>query len=358
MSDDAHAVSPGTRLGPYEIVAPVGAGGMGEVYRARDPRLARDVAVKVLSESLARDPQALSRFEREAKAVAALAHPNILAIHDVGTHDGVAYTVTELLEGETLRSRLEVSALPWREAVQIAMGIAKGLAAAHSRGIVHRDIKPENLFLTSDGRVKILDFGVARVTAAASDGETSLVTQTEAGAVVGTAGYMSPEQVRGAAVDAASDIFSLGCVIYEMIAGRRAFVRDTPAQTMTAILEAEPPPLGDCWKADSTRTRPRPEAMPGKTAGGALSVVTGSRICARRHAPDGHRTFASTSHRQQAMLWILHSHSSPQRLAPVYGPSTGRSGHKPVPRHAHVDCGAPADKSRQEIPNRTTLPRE
>ena len=236
-------LAPGTRLGPYEIVAPIGAGGMGEVYRAKDPRLARDVAVKVLSESLARDPQALTRFEREAKAVASLAHPNILAIHDVGTHDGTAYTVTELLEGETLRSRLDVSALPWREVVQIAVGIAEGLAAAHLRGIVHRDIKPENLFLTTDGRIKILDFGVARVRPASLDSETSLVTQTEAGAVVGTASYMSPEQVRGAVVEAASDIFSLGCVMYEMIAGRRAFVRETPAQTMTAILEDEPSPL-------------------------------------------------------------------------------------------------------------------
>ncbi len=236
--------SAGTKLGPYEIVSPLGAGGMGEIYRARDPRLGRDVAIKVLPEHLSRDPHALARFEREARAVAALSHPNILAIFDVGSDHGITYAVTELLEGETLRSHLERGALSWRRTAEIGAAVADGLSAAHSKGIIHRDLKPENIFLTADGRTKVLDFGLARWKPATStEGETAAATETEAGTMMGTVGYMSPEQVRGTTADAPSDIFSLGCVLYEMIAGRRAFARETAAQTMTAILEQHPPAL-------------------------------------------------------------------------------------------------------------------
>jgi TolB-like protein/Tfp pilus assembly protein PilF len=232
-----------TRLGPYEIVGPLGAGGMGEVYRARDARLGREVAVKVLPELFADDPERRARFEREARAVAALSHPNILAIHDYGTHGAVTYAVMELLEGETLRSRLAKGPLPWREVIEVGGAVADGLAAAHAKGIVHRDLKPENLFLTADGRVKILDFGLARVeTKPTEEVETApyLLAQTAPGTVLGTIGYMSPEQVRGLTVDARSDVFSLGCVLYEMLAGRRPFQRKTAADTTAAILSDEP----------------------------------------------------------------------------------------------------------------------
>jgi serine/threonine protein kinase/tetratricopeptide (TPR) repeat protein len=243
------ALSQGSRLGPYEILAPLGASGMGEVYRARDPRLGRDVAIKVLPEHLSQNPQALVRFEREAKAVAALSHPNILAVFDVGSEQGVHYLVTELLEGETLRARLTASAIPWRKTVEIGAAIAEGLSAAHSKGIIHRDLKPENIFLTSDGRVKILDFGLARLQPALSpQAATSAPTETASGTILGTAGYMSPEQVRGIEANAPSDIFSLGCVLYEMIAGRRAFAGDTAIQTLAAILQSDPPPLAGSGK--------------------------------------------------------------------------------------------------------------
>jgi serine/threonine protein kinase len=217
---------------------------MGEVYRARDTRLGREVAVKVLPALFANDRDRLARFEREARAVAALSHPNILAIHDYGTHEAVTYAVMELLEGETLRSRLSKGPLPLREAVEIGAAIADGLAAAHAKGIIHRDLKPENLFLTADGRVKILDFGLARITPLPdSQSETGpyVPAQTDAGIVMGTVGYMSPEQVRGQPADARCDLFSFGCVLYEMVTGRRAFQRETAAETMTAILHDEPP---------------------------------------------------------------------------------------------------------------------
>ena len=240
----------GVRLGPYEIGGSIGAGGMGEVYRARDPRLGRAVAIKVLPQHLASDPDALARFEREARAVAALSHPNILAIYDVGSDRGLSYAVMELLEGETLRSRLASGALPWRDAADIAAAVADGLATAHAKGIVHRDLKPENIFLTTDGRTKVLDFGLARhVFTGSVDTETVAAVRTEAGTVMGTVGYMSPEQVRGELAGAPSDLFSLGCVLYEMLAGRRAFARETAVQTMTAILEEAPPPLASLGKA-------------------------------------------------------------------------------------------------------------
>ena len=238
------SLTPGTQLGPYEIKAPLGAGGMGEVFRARDSRLARDVAVKVLPTRLAADEDALARFEREAKAVAALSHPNILSIFDFGRADGVAYAVTELLEGESLRERLKTGAFTTRKAAECAVQIAHGLAAAHDKGIVHRDLKPENVFVSRDGHVKILDFGLARQGASGAAGSESgsptEAHQTEPGTVLGTVGYMSPEQVRGQVVDHRSDIFSLGSVLFELATGAPAFKRDTAAETMTAILREDP----------------------------------------------------------------------------------------------------------------------
>ena len=217
---------------------------MGEVYRARDTRLGREVAIKVLVEHLAgmRDTQAL--FERETRAIAALSHPNIVALYDVGTEDGVSFAVTELLEGETLRERL-ASPLSWSAAVQIAAAIADGLAAAHSKGIIHRDLKPENVFLTTDGRIKILDFGLARVISLPAQSDSSRPTETIDGMLMGTVGYMAPEQVRGERATVASDIFGLGCILYEMLAHRRAFARETSAQTLAAILDTQPPDFSD-----------------------------------------------------------------------------------------------------------------
>ena len=240
------AVAPGARLGRFEVLAAIGAGGMGEVYRAHDTRLDREVAVKVLPDSVAADPGRLARFEREARALARIEHPNILAIHDIGeepvgegrtTH----FAVTELLTGETLGCRLAHEKLSWRRAVEIGAAVADGLAAAHAQDIVHRDLKPDNLFLTADGRVKILDFGLATsgVVAAASVETGSVVT--EPGAILGTVGYMAPEQILGGGLDARADLFALGCVLYEMVTGRRAFARDTPSATLGAILSAPAP---------------------------------------------------------------------------------------------------------------------
>ena len=244
------SLTSGTRIGPYEIQSPLGAGGMGEVYRARDSRLGRDVAIKVLPEAFAQDKERLRRFETEARAVAALNHPNILSVHDVGTQDGAPYLVSECLEGHSLRQELS-SALPLRRAVEYGIQIAQGLAAAHDKGIIHRDLKPENIFVTQDGRVKILDFGLAKLAAPAAvsnEGATVEEQPTSAGAVVGTVGYMAPEQVKGEAADTRSDIFALGTILYEMLSGQRAFRRDTSAETMTAILKEEPPDLSTSGK--------------------------------------------------------------------------------------------------------------
>ena len=241
-------LSAGTRLGPYEIVSPLGAGGMGEVYKARDTRLGRDVAVKVLPERFAGDPEAMSRFEREARAVAGLSHPNILALHDAGQDAGISYAVMELLEGQTLREELQEGRIPARKAADYARQTADGLAAAHEKGIVHRDLKPENLFVTLDGRVKILDFGLARLTPFSETTDSRSPTAavaTEPGAILGTVGYMSPEQVRGKSADGRSDIFSLGAVLYEMLTARRAFGRETAAESMTAILREEPEEISE-----------------------------------------------------------------------------------------------------------------
>jgi eukaryotic-like serine/threonine-protein kinase len=239
-------------MGPYQILSPIGAGGMGEVYRARDERLKRDVAIKVLPASFSQDADRLKRFEQEAQAAGALNHPNITAVYDFGMHDGAPYIVTELLEGETLRSRLGPGAISPRKAIEYAVQIAKGLAAAHEKGIVHRDLKPENVFLTKDGRVKILDFGLAKLKPeGAESGQTDMKTVsggTEPGVVLGTMGYMSPEQVRGKPADKRSDLFAFGTILYEMLSGQRAFRGDTAADTITAILTKEPPDLSQTNK--------------------------------------------------------------------------------------------------------------
>ncbi|HYM10255.1 MAG TPA: serine/threonine-protein kinase, partial [Bryobacterales bacterium] len=242
------SLSAGTRVGPYEILAPLGAGGMGEVYRARDPRIGREVAIKVIPAAFAQDADRLRRFEQEVQAAGALNHPNILTIFDVGTHDGAPYIVSELLAGETLRERLSGGPLPQRKAIECAAGVARGLAAAHEKGIVHRDLKPENLFLTSDGRVKILDFGLAKLVHPEASGDTAtnaptVAAETEPGVVLGTVGYMSPEQVRGRPADPRSDIFGFGAILCEMLTGKAAFRRETAAESMTAILKEDPPPL-------------------------------------------------------------------------------------------------------------------
>jgi serine/threonine protein kinase/methionine aminopeptidase len=235
-------LSPKTRLGPYEIGALLGAGGMGEVYRARDTRLGRDVAIKILPSVFENDPERRRRFEQEARAVAALNHANILSVHDIGVHDGIHYMVTEFLQGKTLRQELSTGALSPRTAPEYAIQITRGLAAAHDVGIVHRDLKPENLFVTKDGHVKVLDFGLAKqLVIVPSDHDNATTMQTSAGIVVGTVGYMSPEQVRGNRVDHRSDIFSFGTVFYEMLTGQRAFQRNSAAETMTAILKEDPP---------------------------------------------------------------------------------------------------------------------
>ncbi len=237
------SLAAGIRLGPYEIVSPIGAGGMGEVYRARDHRLGRDVAVKVLPAHIATDLQARARFEREAKTLAALSHPHIVAIHDVGAEGETVFVVMELLAGETLGSRLRAGPMSWREAAKTGGAIAEGLAAAHAGGIVHRDLKPDNVFITKDGRIKILDFGLARSRAPVSEeAETASVisAKTDPGTVMGTVGYMAPEQVRGETVDHRADLFAFGAILYEMLAGARAFKRDSAVETLNAILKEEP----------------------------------------------------------------------------------------------------------------------
>jgi Tol biopolymer transport system component len=297
----------GARLGPYEIDGPIGAGGMGEVYRARDTRLGRDVAIKVLPESVAADAAARARFEREARAVAALSHPNIVAIHDIGTQPAdrgsvdTLFVVMELLDGESLRARLSKAPLAPARAVQVAREIALGLAAAHAKAVVHRDIKPENVFVTSAGHVKILDFGLARQTqAAVASGQTDTTVATSPGLILGTVGYMSPEQVRGDTVDARSDLFSLGCVLFETVTGKRAFERGTAAETMTAILRDDPP---DLTRADV--------AVPP-----AVDQIV--RRCLEKH-PDAR--FQSASDLAFALQTSSSSHEAVRGAAPARSPS-------------------------------------
>lgn len=242
----ASSLRTGTTLGPYEIVAPLGAGAMGEVYRARDTRLGRDVALKVILAEHARDPERIARFEQEARAAGALSHANVCAVYDIGTHEASPFVVMELLEGESLRSVIERGPLPPRHALDFAAQIAEGLSAAHAKGIVHRDLKPENVFVTPEGRVKVLDFGVAKLmhAARAGDSERTIAT-SEAGALFGTSAYMAPEQASGANVDARADVFALGIVLFEMLSSRRPFTGTTPIAMMHAILHEEPAQLPD-----------------------------------------------------------------------------------------------------------------
>ncbi len=251
------AINAGTKLGPYEIVAPLGAGGMGEVYRARDTRIGREVAIKILPSSYSEDADRLRRFELEARTAGLLNHPNLLAIYDVGKENGSPYIVSELLEGETLREKLRTGALAVRRVIEYGNQLAGGLAAAHDKGIIHRDLKPENLFLTKDGRLKILDFGLAKLhlpEPAVSEEHSQLQTVaplSTPGMILGTMGYMSPEQVRGLAADHRSDIFALGVVLYEMLTGKRAFAGNTPADTISAILQKDPPDLAQSGSGPS-----------------------------------------------------------------------------------------------------------
>ena len=309
------ALSPGTRIGPYEIQSLLGAGGMGEVYRAKDMRLGRDVALKIVVESFAREPDRLRRFEQEARAVAALNHPNILAIHDIGQHDGSPFLVSELLDGESLRAVLDRGALPQRKTIEYGVQIAHGLAAAHEKGIVHRDLKPENIYVTKDGRIKILDFGLAKLTqSAAPDSADATMgsTRTLPGVVMGTASYMAPEQVRGEAADSRTDIFAFGAVLYEMLSGVRAFRRDTAAETMTAVLKDDPPELTDSLRLVSPalerivrrclEKNPEQRFQSARDLSFALSALSGSETSAvTRDAAATPRT----PHRALAWLAVL-----------------------------------------------------
>src|SRR5271165_3529205 len=292
------SLAAGAKLGPYEIVGPLGAGGMGEVYRAKDTRLGRDVAIKILHPGTASDADRLRRFQQEAQAAASLSHTNIVAVYYVGEHDGTPFIVSELLEGESLRERLRRGALPVRKSTEIAMQVAEGLAAAHEKGIVHRDLKPENIFLTKEGRAKILDFGLAKLTRPEEKGgdtEGRTLTMGSApGIVLGTVGYMSPEQVRGQEVDSRSDIFSFGLIVYEMLSGKSAFLRSTTADTMSAILREDPPELGTAASTVSPAldrvVRHCLEKEPGerfqsvRDLGFALQAVTGSDAVASSSA--------------------------------------------------------------------------
>ena len=275
-------LAPGVQLGAYEIVSLLGAGGMGEVYRARDSRLGRDVAIKVLPAAVASDPERLARFEQEARATAALNHPNILAVHDIGTTDGVTFVVSELLEGETLRDTLTHGAPATRLTIGYAVQMAHGLAAAHEKGIVHRDLKPENVFVTRDGRVKILDFGLAKLVESAPVLSGTLMPTTPmgtaAGMIVGTVGYMAPEQVRGVKIDHRADIFAFGAIVYELLTGERAFAGESPADTISAILKEDPPLLGESGQGERPGAAARGPALSREEAGPAVSLSARSGV--------------------------------------------------------------------------------
>jgi serine/threonine protein kinase/tetratricopeptide (TPR) repeat protein len=307
-----------TRFGPYEIVSLIGAGGMGEVYRARDTRLDRDVAIKVLNERLACDPASLMRFQTEAKSIAAMSHPNILSIFDAELQHPPFFIVTELLEGETVRQLIRHSPLHWRRTLEIGAAVADGLAVAHAAGIVHRDLKPENLFLTKRGGVKILDFGLARFKRDSGSEPGSLApTLSDAGLVMGTVGYLAPEQARGEAVTAATDIFSFGCVLYEMVSGRRAFHRSTPASTLAAILNDNPrsvtefvediPPELDRWltRCLIKEREARPQSVRD------LGLVLRDLLGEREHSTRSQNRDAGAEGESVAVLPFFTSTSSP-----------------------------------------------
>lgn len=308
----------GTQLGPYRIEAPLGAGGMGEVYRAKDTRLGREVAIKVLAEHLIFDSAALARFRIEAKSIAALSHPNVLSIYDVELEHAPLFLVTELLEGETVRQRIERSRIPWRVAIEIGTAIADGLAAAHTARILHRDLKPENIFLTRRGGVKILDFGLARFKRGVENQSSSLpATLSDVGLVMGTLGYLAPEQARGEAVTAAADIFSLGCVLFEMVSGHRAFHGSTAALTLCATLNDEPvrladyvdniPPELDRWICHCLRKDPEARPQSARDLGLILRDLLAERGESRRAGLAGMRPeFESL-----AVLPFATSNSSP-----------------------------------------------
>jgi eukaryotic-like serine/threonine-protein kinase len=324
---DGSTIAPGRRLGPYEIVAPLGAGGMGEVWRARDLRLGREVAVKVLPPEHGLHPGRRARFEREARAVAALSHPNIVALYDLGQSEGLAYAVTELLEGRTLRQRLEESAVSETEALDWAIQIARGLAAAHERGIVHRDLKPENVFVTADGRVKLLDFGIA------SWRSQSGPLDTDPGTLLGTPSYMSPEQVRGHRADHRSDLFALGCLLYEMLSGRRAFPGEAAGEVLAAVLKDEPPPLtgaGDALTRITRRCLAKDPAERFQSAGDLASHLQAARE--ERSAAGGRRRVvwvALAAAGVAAAAWIG---ASRQRVAIDAPPAAGT----PPPRSSRL----------------------
>jgi eukaryotic-like serine/threonine-protein kinase len=305
------ALTSGTKLGPYEIQSPLGAGGMGEVYRARDVRLERDVALKILPESFTQDTDRLHRFEQEARAVAALNHPNILAVFDIGRHNGTPFLVSELLEGDSLRAVLDKGAVPQRKTIDYGVQVAHGLAAAHEKGIVHRDVKPENVFVTKDGRIKILDFGLAKLAQKAGAGSDELTLtspQTVAGVVMGTASYMAPEQVRGETADARTDIFGFGAMLYEMLSGVRAFRRDTAAETMTAVLKDDPPELSDSGRAIAPTLErivrrcleksPEQRFQSARDLSFALSALSGTETSGAARVP------AAASRRHPILLWV------------------------------------------------------
>ena len=284
---------------------------MGEVYRARDDRLKREVAIKVLPAAASTDSDRLRRFEQEAQSASALNHPNIMAVYDIGSHDGAPYIVTELLEGETLRERLAAGPLSPRKAAEYAAQVARGLSAAHAKGIVHRDLKPENVFVTDEDHVKILDFGLAKLTAASTAGETNRPgddAATEPGTVLGTLAYMSPEQVRGREVDARSDIFSFGAILYEMLYGRRAFQRDSAADTASAILKEQPAGLSEAGTPHSPGIEPHRAPLPRERAGRSASIHPRRRVEPVGPVDDtraGGKTAPAIVHGHQEMCLVL-----------------------------------------------------
>ena len=333
------ALAPGSRLGPYEILAPLGAGGMGEVYRARDPRLGREVAIKVLPTSFAEDPDRLRRFEQEARAAGGLDHPNVLSLHDLGTEAGAPYLVFELLEGETLRRRLADGALSAAKTIDYGAQIASGLAAAHAKGIVHRDLKPENLFVTKDGRLKILDFGLAKLRPAPGTGNpgsevATLSALTDMGTVLGTTSYMSPEQAQGLSIDHRSDVFSFGSILYEAITGERAFHGDTPAAVLAAIAKDEPselaipsgriPPGLERVLRRCLEKRPEHRFHSAHDLGLALEAVSGASGARAAAPPVGPRR-----------LWLWSGRRGPGR-----GPPGGNHGGLPHGQERGPDTGA------------------